>query len=288
MKIFYQYFLFLIFFILLFFCTNNIQSKNNFKQIPVPWVYSIKQHNDSIYFSTSEKGIYRFKTDQPNKIDLVAASGKIPFRSLVFKDNGTLFASSYYTGVYILKSEKLIPLLWAQYPCWSMKKDENNSLWIAGTKGIFFEKDSNMILFKEMYDAHDIAICKDKIFIAHMKGITVYDRQNSNRIIKNICKDTVFWAIKNYNDSLIIAGGLGVCLIIKKEQIIKIPVQPKNNMIWAIDKNNNNFIFLGTQKGLFRIAPNQTKAEIVAYKNKCIKSIFIDSNGILWVGTFYK
>jgi ligand-binding sensor domain-containing protein len=257
-----------------------------YRLIPRTWVYSIKQHNDSIYFSTSEDGIFQFHPDHPETLCRVARSGRLPFRSLVFREDGRLYASSYYSGVYYAEKDTLLPVLWAQYPAWSMKQDEKGSLWLAGTRGVFFERNDSMILFKALLDAHDIAFLGGEVAVAHMQGVSVFDRKSGN-CTREYCKGVVCWAVTCY-DSVLVVGGLGLCAVLTKDRCRNIVLEPKGNMVWSIEKGTRDTLFLGTQKGLFRVSPGSDSAQRIGFNGRCVKSLLIDKSGRLWAGRFYK
>jgi ligand-binding sensor domain-containing protein len=205
---------------------------------------------------------------------------------MVFKADGRLYASSYYSGVYFAEKDTLRPVLWAQYPAWSMKQDAKGALWLAGTRGVLCERNDSMVLFKALCDAHDIAFLGSEIAVAHMQGISVFDRESGN-LSREYCKGVVCWAVTSY-DSLLIAGGLGLCVIITKNGCRNIALEPKDNMVWSIEKDSRDTLFLGTQKGLFRVAPGSDRAERIGFSGQTIKSLFIDKSGRLWAGRFYK
>jgi ligand-binding sensor domain-containing protein len=271
-----------------FFLTSCVEKQSNYPYhlIPRTWVYSIKQHNDSIYFSTSEDGIFQFHPDHPETLRRVGRVGRLPFRSIVFKEDGKLYSSSYYSGVYRAEKDTLLPVLWAQYPAWSMKQDAQGALWLAGTMGVRFERNDSMIYFKTPYDAHDIAFLGNEVAVAHMQGISVFDRKSGN-LSREYCKGVVCWTITAY-DSLFIAGGLGLCAIITKDKCRNIVLEPKDNMVWSIEKDSRDTLFLGTQKGLFRVAPGSDRAQCIGLYGRCVKSLLIDKKGRLWAGRFYK
>ncbi|HUI91207.1 MAG TPA: hypothetical protein VLX68_03065 [Chitinivibrionales bacterium] len=274
--------------VLIFFLVSCEKKQNTcpFHPIPRTWVYSIKQHNDSIYFSTSEDGIFQFHPDHPEAFRRIGRVGRLPLRSMVFRENGALFASSYYSGVYRAEKDTLLPVSWAQYAAWSMKQDERGRLWIAGIMGIRFERNDSMIMFKPLYDAHDIAFLGKEIAVAHMRGISVFDRESGTGT-REYCKGVVCWVVNAY-DSLFIAGGLGLCAIIARDRCRTILLEPKDNLVWSIEKDSHDTLFLGTQKGLFRVAPGSGRAELVGFAGQCVKSLLIDKSGRLWAGRFYK
>ena len=269
----------------LFSCTEN-PGNYPYHLIPRTWVYSIKQHNDSIYFSTSEDGIFQFHPDHPGALRRIARCGRLPFRSMVFKNDGKLLSSSYYSGVYCAEKDTMLPVVWAQYPAWSMKQDAQGALWLAGTMGVRFERNDSMVLFKALFDAHDVAFLGREIAVAHMGGVSVFDRESGN-CTREYCKGVVCWAVTSY-DSILVVGGLGLCAVITRNRCRNIVLEPKNNMVWSIEKDSRDTLFLGTQKGLFRVAPGSDSARCVGLGGQCVKSLLIDKSGRLWAGRFYK
>jgi ligand-binding sensor domain-containing protein len=256
-----------------------------FSLVPRPWAYSIKQHNDSIYFSTSEDGVFRFHPDNPGAVVRVAGNRKLPFRSLAFTKDQTLLASSYYAGVHYAQGDTMLPLRWAPYECWSMKLDENGLMWCAGSFGVFRQKADSLVRFVSLREAHDVALYKEQCAIAHLNGVSILDRE-SGRPIREFCKGVIFWTVTTM-DSLFIAGGLNQCLIINQNNCRNIWFGPPGNMAWAIERDSLGTLYLGTQKGLFRCATGSDTAECMAMEGTCIKSLLIDNRGRLWAGRFY-
>jgi ligand-binding sensor domain-containing protein len=278
---------FLIFipFFFLISCSQNHNHKYPYHLIPDNWVYNIKQHNDSIYFSTPENGIFRFHPNNPQSIERVCSSGKLPFRGLVFKQNGSLYASSYYSGVYRVEKDTMVPLMWAQIPSWSMKQDSSGALWIAGDRGVRFERSDSMVPFTGLRDVHDLAFLGNSVAVAHMRGISIFNRE-SGSLEREFCKGIVCWTIARF-DSVLIGSGSGVCVVIGAASGSEIRYGPPGNLAWAIEKDSTGSLFLGTQKGLYRVAPGADSAECIGFKGKCIKSLFIDNRGWLWVGRYF-
>lgn len=254
--------------------------------VPRSWVYSIKQHNDSIYFSTSEDGLFRFHPDHPETIIRVGRCRTLPFRSMVFRRDGSLLTSSYYAGVYHAVKDTLLPLRYAPYPAWSMKLDENGAFWLAAARGVLREHGDTVVRFKDVRDAHDVAFWGDTVAVAHMKGISLYDRE-TGRPVGDYCTGIVCWTLARF-DSVLVAGGSNVCAIISARGCRLICVPPPGNMVWAIEKDSSGALILGTQKGLFRAGPRADTAECIGCAGQCVKSLLIDKKGRLWVGTFYR
>ena len=250
------------------------------------WVYCIKQHNDSLYFSTSEEGIFRFHPDNPNAITRVGRCRTLPFRSIVFPPDGRLLASSYYSGVFAAGRDTLFPVKNASYPAWSMKLDKRGAFWLAGTRGVMRQAGDTVVMFKDVTDAHDVALFGNAVAVAHRRGITLYDRE-SGALSAEYCKGTICWTLAVF-DSVLVAGGSNVCAVIGAGKCRLIRVPPQGNMPWSIEKDSLGAIFMGTQKGLFRAGPNDSVARCVGLEGRCVKSVLFDRAGRLWVGTFYR
>ena len=115
--------------------------------IPRMHVYSIACHDGSIFFSTADSGIFRFPADTASAVRRIASAGHLPIRSIAFGRDGRLYASSYYSGVYYVRDDSLLPLAWAQQPSWSMKFDDDGSLWLAGLHGIYRQQRDSLVKF---------------------------------------------------------------------------------------------------------------------------------------------
>jgi Two component regulator propeller len=250
------------------------------------WVYCIKQHNDSLYFSTSEEGIFRFHPDNPSAIARVGRCRTLPFRSIVFPPDGRLLASSYYSGVFEAGRDTLLPVKSAPYTAWSMKLDERGAFWLAGTRGVMRQAGDTVVMFRNVTETHDVAFFGRNVAVAHMRGIALYDRE-TGVLSAEYCKGVVCWTLAVF-DSVLTAGGSGVCAFIGARGFRLIRVPPEGNMPWSIAKDSLGAIFLGTQKGLFRAGTNDSVARCVGLEGKCVKSVLFDRSGRLWVGTFYR
>jgi ligand-binding sensor domain-containing protein len=205
---------------------------------------------------------------------------------MVFRKDGRLFTSSYYAGVYYAEKDTLLPLRYAPFPAWSMKLDDHGAFWLAATQGIMCERGDTVVRFKDVRDAHDIAFRGDTVAVAHMKGISLFDRE-TGRSVADYCKGIVCWTLVRF-DSVLVAGGSNVCAIIGEGGCRLVRVPPAGNMVWAIERDSSGALFLGTQKGLFRAGPRAETAECVGCAGQCVKSLLFDKKGRLWVGTFYK
>lgn len=253
--------------------------------VPVPrnYVYHIKQHNDSLYFSTLNSGMYRFHPDRPESVRRVGGRGNLPFRSFVFL-NDTLLASSYHDGMYRAVSDTMVPFSAAPYPAWSVKLDEDNNLWLAGTRGIWRQNQGAFQEFNSRTDAHDIAFYNGTAAVAHGKGITIFDKQ-SGRIERELAKGVVCWTVKTY-DSLLIGGGQNHCYIIGNDTSREFLLGPSSNALWDTERDGSGIIYCGTQQGLYRIDPASNTVACIGSKGVCIKSLCLDSKGRLWAGRF--
>ena len=259
-------------------------SPENCHAINRMYVYNIQQHNDSIYFSTLDSGIFRFSPACPDSIFRVGGRYTHPVRSIAFLKNGVCYASSYNPTIHARDS--LLPFILLQQPAWSIKIDADNTLWLAGIRGIFRQKNHGLISFNRMGEAHDIAIVGKEIAIAHRNGISIFNKE-SGELIKEFCKGVVCWTITQF-DSLFIGGGLNVCVIIDKDNCKTITFGPERNMLWAVAFNSAGTLYLATQRGLFRAKKGVRTAHCIGFKGICIKSLLIDNRGSLWVGRFSK
>jgi hypothetical protein len=259
-------------------------SRKPYQQIPRMLVYNIDQHNDSIYFSTADSGIYGFPADAPGAMTRVAAAGHLPIRSIAFASDERLYACSYFSGVLYMRGDTLIPLSWAQRPSWSMKFDADGSLWLAGIHGIYRQRRDSLVVFNAMSGGHDIAFRGNQVAVAHMGGISVFDMK-TGAMIREFCKGVICWTITRY-DSLFVGGGLNLCVIIYKESCKKISLGPRNNMLWSTALDPTGTLYLGTQEGLYCVKAGSDEARCIGLKGVCVKSVLIDNKGRLWVGRF--
>jgi|WetSurMetagenome_2_1015567.scaffolds.fasta_scaffold01680_1 hypothetical protein len=251
-----------------------------------PWVYSIKPHGDSLYFSTLQDGVFRFHPDSPDTIASVGRYRLLPFRSIAFPPDGRLLASSYYAGVFYAEWDSLFPVKYAPYDAWSMKLDERGDFWLAGTRGVMRQRGDSVAVFNRAPDAHDVAFFGRNVAVAHMRGISLYDRESGARAAE-YCKGVVCWTLATF-DSVLVGGGSGVCAVIGAHGCRLIRVPPKGNMPWSVAKDSLGAIFMATQQGLFCAGPQDSVARCVALPGRCVKSVVFDKAGRLWAGTFYR
>ena len=261
-------------------------SQEKFNTVNRMHVYSIQPHNDSLYFSTSDSGIFRFSSDNPTSITPVARSGNLPIRSIVFSKEGTCLAGSYYSGVQYLSKDTLLPLVHFPWRSWSIKFDPTGNLWLAGLYGIFRQQSDSLVLFNHKQEAHDIAFYNNEVAVANRDGIFIFNRE-SGALLREFCKGVNCWTVMQY-DSLFICGGLNVCVIINKDRCSTITFGPKGNMVWSTIKDSTGALYLATQNGLYRAEAGSLRARCVGFKGICIKSLAFDNKGKLWVGRFSK
>jgi hypothetical protein len=257
-----------------------------YRVVPHSWVYCIKQHNDSLYFSTSEEGIFRFHPDHPKAIARVGRFRSFPFRSLAFPPDGRLLAASYYSGVFCAGRDTMLSVKAASIPAWSMKLDEGGTFWLAGSRGVFKQSGDTVVLFKEVREAHDIAFFGSAVAVAHMRGISLFNRETGS-LEADYCRGIICWTLARF-DSVLVGGGSGVCAVIGAHGCRLIRVPPQGNMPWSVVKDSLGTLYLGTQKGLFRAGPHDSVAGCIGLAEKCVKSVLFDDRGRLWVGAFYR
>jgi ligand-binding sensor domain-containing protein len=265
-------------------CTG--EKSNGYNPVRGAWVYDIKQHNDSIYFSTSESGIFSFHPDHPESVRRVGGCRRQPFRTFCFAKDNTLLASSYYAGVFYSAADTMLLLAWARYPAWAMKLDNEGKLWLACAQGILRQRGDSLVRFCGVRDAHDVAFFKDQVAVAHMKGISLYNRENG-ALVREYAKGLTCWSVTAY-DTLLIGGGIERCLIISKAACREIRFGPPRNILWATALDGSGMLHCATQQGLFCARLSDTVAVCSGYKNICCKSVFIDNKGRIWAGLFKK
>ncbi len=273
----------LLFLPLFFYCKTAV----SYKEIPADFVYSIKQHDDSLYYSTNSGEIYRFYLKNAAVPLLVGLKKNHPIRSMLFINDSLLFACSYRSGLYIVTNNTLNTCPQWYRPAWSMKTDPDGNIWLAGKNGIYKQNGNTFESFGDLKEAFDLAFYNNELVVAHYNGLSFYDL-NSEKLIRTICKDTVCWMTTTIYDSLLICGGVECCVIISGENIRTVKLRPKNSIPWACAVDSSRSIFLGTEKGLYQIKEGDKKARCVGYSNKCIKSVFIDRKGTLWIGRYFK
>lgn len=256
-----------------------------FHVIPAPFVYTIVEHNDSIYYSTPNGEIFRFHPDNPDTSVLAAQIKGYPIRGFAFKKDGTLYVSSYQTGIYRLSFDTLVREPKMVQEAWAMELDNFDNIWLAGRWGVFRQKDDTLIRFSDLREAHDIGFYQGYLAVAHRSGITLYDTSNG-RIKQKFSKTATFWTIDIF-DSLLAGGGVQTCALIQNKNEQYIPLGRKHNIPWSFAKDNSNNLFMGTEKGLYMVPCGEEKARCIGFKGKCIKNLLIDSKGRLWVGRFF-
>jgi hypothetical protein len=273
-------------------CSCKNDTSGRYHSVHGAWVYSVKQHNDSLYFSTLENGVFCFHPDRPGCVRRVGGFRRMPFRTVCFTKENRLFASSYYAGVFYASKDTLLPLPWAQYPAWAMKFDDQGNIWLACTQGIMRQRGDTMVRFCGVRDAHDIAFVSDRVAVAHRQGISLYNRETGS-LVREYAHGCVCWSVTTY-DSLCIGGGIERCLIIPKDASAstsayrEIRFGPKGNILWATALDEDGMVYLATQRGLLCADKSDTVAHDCAFKNVCIKSVFIDKKRRIWAACFEK
>ena len=259
-------------------------SHEQYSVIDMMHIYNIQQHNDSIYFSTVDSGIFRFSPEKPDTFHRVGKKYRHPVRSIAFSKNGPCYASSYFSDLY--SRDSLLPFVLFPQPAWSIKIDDSGKPWLAGLYGIYRSQADSLVLFNRLTGVHDIAFRNKELAVAHKDGISIFDRE-TGALVKEFCKGVICWTINQF-DSLLIGGGRNICVIIDKDQCKSITFGPSRNMLWAVALASDGTLYLATQKGLYRALKNEKKARCIGFKGICVKSLLIDNHGRLWIGRFTK
>ncbi|MBN1758206.1 MAG: hypothetical protein JW863_07810 [Chitinispirillaceae bacterium] len=256
-----------------------------YHRIPIPFVYTITEHGDSLYVSTSTGEVFRFHPDHPDSVVRIAKRAAYPIRGLAFKQDGTLYTSSYTGGVCTAMNGTLIdrPKMWRT--SWTLELDPFDNIWLAGRQGVFRQTGDTLTEFSNLREAYDIRFFSGRIAVAHRKGITIYDTLTEKAVWSSEHR-SVFWCVAVF-DSLLTGGCMDSILLVRQGKEYLLPLTPPYNTPWAIVRNRRGTLFLGTQFGLYRLKAGETKLRCIAFKGKCIKSLHIDRNGRLWVGTYF-
>lgn len=268
----------------IFLISLNFYCSEQISYIKESYVYDIIEQNDSIYISTAENGVFAFDPDSSSEITQIARIKKFPFRSILFHHD-TLLALSYYNGLFYVQGNSLYPYAKGAVPGWSMCRDSSGNIWIAGSWGVYKVYADTVIRFKDIFDAHDIAIFGTDAYIATSKGIKVYDTRSGDST-GIYYPDINFWRIISCRDELF-ACGKNLCVIFQQGRQRVIRFGPKTNIAWDIVQDSMQQFYIATEKGLFFSGRNDAKARCIDMPGKCIKSVFIDSRGRLWAGKYY-
>lgn len=255
--------------------------------LPPPFVYTIIEHNDSLYYSTQSGEVFSCSPKTPNLPPTrLGLRHFLPIRGLGFTKNGALYAASYETGVHRVLSDTLIPLPKMARPAWAMKIDGFDRIWLAGRNGVFKQHGDTLIRFTGLHEAYDVDFYQGKLVAAHRNGVTLYDTA-TGVADTTFCRDVICWTIDIF-DSLLVVGGVEMCAIINGRSANRIRIGPKNNIPWSIARDSCGSLILGTQKGLLRIRSGTHQVQCIGFKGQCIKSVFTDRTGRLWVGRYFE
>lgn len=187
----------------------------------------------------------------------------------------------------------------------SILEDVNKGKWIGTERGIFYLNDGNRKVFNIRINAI-LKDSKNNIWIATTKGLSVFDKQKEDFILKLPAKGNDFNfvyfnrlapIIEDKQGNLWLGTPMGVyeCNINSKKYIIHKHdslniFSISSNVITSMYKDKNGTIWIGTRNGLNRY--NQKSNNFRQYFfdpnkpiNNFINSICEDSSGKLLVGT---
>jgi hypothetical protein len=257
-----------------------------YRVIPDTFVYSIVQKQDTIYYSTNSTGIYKFPLKIPEQHSDVLKLKGIPVRSFLFTPNDSIYALSYTRGLFIADRGTVRSFLPHEIPGWSMVYDDSGNIWVAGLHGVYRVAHDRITKYSSDFDIHDIAVHDNRVYLATYHGIHVHDLK-TGAFVDELYAGINFWRIRMTGDTLI-AGGKDVCVFKYDNSIRTITLNHAGNIIWDFAIDKKGVLFFATEFGLYRCKPDEAVAQCIAFKGKCIKSVFIDSSGQLWVGKYFK
>lgn len=258
----------------------------NYNLIPSSYVYHIIERNDSIYYSTQRGQLYSFHINNPDSLVSIGLKRFQPIRSFGFKKSGEMIVSSYETGIHFVNKDTLIPYQKMYQKAWAMKIDDNDNIWLAGRRGVYRQRGDTLIRFSELPEAYDVDFYNSKLVVAHRKGVTFFDTTTGN-VELSLFSDTVCWTLEVF-DTILFVGGVNMCALIKNKQIKIFRLPYKHNIPWSASMDKIGNIYVGSQYGLLLLKENRHKLKCIGFKKKCIKSVFVDSKGRLWVGRYFK
>lgn len=254
-------------------------------EVPSEFVYSIIQHNDSLYCSTQQGAVFRFSPDHPESITTLGKPTVFPLRTLAFTNDNRLLACSYETHLQEVTADSLIPVKHLWRTAWTMCLDRSDNVWLAGRQGVFRESGDTLLRFSSLLEAYDVDFYKGNLAVAHRNGITLYDT-SSGAEITTYCKGVICWTIDIF-DSVMVAGGVELCAVINGTKCRTFKIPATHTIPWDFAQDKNGIIYLATQQGLYRLLPLANDVECIAFRGKCIKSVFIDTQQRLWVGRYF-
>lgn len=267
--------------IILLFSCNSIPHK----EIRSSFVYAIKEHGDSIYYSTNRGEVFRFHPDSPDSQTVTGVKKDHPIRTFLFSDDNRLFACSYRSGLYVIKNESLYTRSSWYHQAWSMKTDPDGNIWLAAKDGVYRQKNDTFERVTDLREAFDLDFYNKELIVAHYRGISFYDYK-SGTLKRSICKDTICWMCTSIGSRLI-CGGVECCIIIENNIMETYKLGPEQNIPWTCTVDSAGTVILATEKGLYKIDGISGKATCIGYYQKCIKSVLFDRKGRLWVGTYF-
>ena len=249
--------------------------------IPSKNVYAITEKGEFIYFATSDRGIFRFRRTSPQTVETVAAT-KAPIRGLLFHQE-KLLALSYTRGLLEVVDKRLRPAKPATPPGWSLVHDESRkAIGVAGDLGVVIIEGERIKRVKRR-GAHDIVFHGSTFAVAHRAGISVHHRQ-SGAVVRERFPGINFWSARRHGD-LIVYGGKGRVVLQRRGRWQTIALPDAKNVPWssALVKRK---LYIGTQRGLFVYDLTTEKLSAAGFPGQCIKALFSDSRGTLWIGRF--
>jgi hypothetical protein len=174
-----------------------------FQQIAQPKEWFRFMHGDDHSFSVqmeNARDLFFYDIDHKKKYSICApfsTTDKFDWRSKLFKLNDTLYAiNGMRRGFYLIRFQKssgsftIQPQLYFEnYFCSSLFIDKDNRLWIATNKGVFAEKKMSRNIesftiphefnpFNKDLAISSLTIANEKIFVATVSGLLVFERKN--------------------------------------------------------------------------------------------------------------
>ncbi len=183
----------------------------------------------------------------------------------------------------------------------SLSIDSNNILWIGASKGVFklnlASTSTNIVSVctfpNSTFDYNVRTVLSDRVctFILNTFGSLYKSSSNSNKLkLVNTTKNSnaTIVNIAKHNDKILLLYNNGELYISdnQKEKFSKIISSPISRIL----STKNSGFYFETTKGLYfsNIIRDQLTAPVSILKNENlkIKTMFLDDNNILWIGTY--
>jgi ligand-binding sensor domain-containing protein/AraC-like DNA-binding protein len=278
-------------------------------------VHAIHEDKDKNLWIATERGLLRMQGD---KVERLTLSGGLSDNSLltICEDReGNLWVGTSGKGVNMLHNSKFILYTvkegLSEDTIKAIYEDENGSLWV-GTNGGGLNRIRNG-KFRTYTTRNGLnsdfvnsvwGNGKGKLWIGTTRGLNLYENGVFTRLLPDRGNDALTPTVTSIYEDIeknLWVGTFGVGLYLQKEgNFYRISAGRglENNFVLSLAEDNDGNIWVGTNNGLTRISRGGgTVEDIFAEENHktyslkdglsddMIYDIYIDGDGVLWIGT---